>query len=213
MGSGAKVGGLKRAARQLGVTSATLRGYGWRTASAGRIEAVKDNRAGWLAGARERRRHKRAGRCYLRGCKATVSGLGIGVRAVKERDITPSEAGGLLVSAPGLLAAGQERRQAQAGRGANERLRRDLTDALVTSVHDAWFQELKRAISDEEAGAIDARWAPGVDRARREAQQLAGELAPERVRARIGREQDATHDAGVYRASQLARRASGGQHG
>jgi hypothetical protein len=55
--------------------------------------------------------------------------------------------------------------------------------------------------------------APGVDRARGEAQQLGGELTPEQVRARTEREQDAAHESGVYRGSQLAGRAFGGQHG
>ncbi len=60
MGAGAKMGELKRAAQQLGVTSTTLREHGWKTASAGRIEAVKNNPPGWLIEARERRRQKRA---------------------------------------------------------------------------------------------------------------------------------------------------------
>jgi hypothetical protein len=204
---------LKRAAEQLGFSSTTLRAHGWKTASAERIEAVKNNPPGWLIEARERRRQKRAGQCCLRGRKATASRLGIQVRAVKARGITPGEAGDLLVSPPDWLVAEQERRQAQIEREAKDRLRRDLTDALVTSVHDAWFQDLKRAISNEEAGAIDARWAPEVDRAKGEAQQLVDELTPEHVRARIGREQDAAHEAGVYRAGQLARRAFGGEDG
>ena len=48
MGSGAKMGELKRAAQQLGVTSTTLREHGWKTAPAARIEAVKNNPPGWL---------------------------------------------------------------------------------------------------------------------------------------------------------------------
>jgi hypothetical protein len=77
--------------------------------------------------------------------------------------------------------------------------------------------DLNRAkLIDQYTSSLDAglaRWAPEVDRAKREAQQLADELTPEQVRARIEREQDAAHEAGVYRASQLARRAFGGQHG
>jgi hypothetical protein len=209
----AKVGELRRAAQELGVASTILRQQGWKTASAERVQAVKDKPPEWLIEARERRRQKKARQRRFGDRKNTAARLEVQVRAVKERGITPSGVEGLLVSPPDWLAGEQERRQAQAGREATDRLRRDLTDALVTSVHDAWFQELKRAISDEEAAAVDARWAPEVDRAKREARQLADELTPGQVRARIGREQDAAHEAGVYRASQLARRASGGEHG
>ncbi len=60
------------------------------------------------------------------------------------------------------------------------------------------------------AAAIDARWAPEVRWARHEARQLAGELAPGQVRARIGRERDAACTAACYRAGQLLRRAEEG---
>jgi hypothetical protein len=213
MGSGAKMGELKRAAQQLGVTSTTLREHGWRTASAERIEAVKNSPPGWLIEARERRRQKRAGQCYLRDRKATASRLGIQVGAVKARDITPGEAGDLLASPPDWLVAEQEQRQAQIEREAKDRLRRELADALVGSVHEVWFQELKYAASDPESVAIDARWAPEVAQAKREARHLVEEMRPDQVGARIGREQAAAHDAAAYRATQLARRAFGGEHG
>jgi hypothetical protein len=80
----------------------------------------------------------------------------------------------------------------------------------VTSVHEVWFQELKHAVSGADADAIDARWAPEVARARREARQLAAELSAEQVRARIGGERDASFQAARYRAGQLLRRALGG---
>jgi hypothetical protein len=213
MGSGAKMGELKRAAQQLGVTSTTLREHGWKTASAERLEAVKNNPPRWLIQARERRRQKRAGQCYLRDRKATASRLGIRVRAVKARDITPGEVGDLLASPPGWLVAEQERRQAQIEREATDRLRRELADALAGSVHEVWFQELKYAASDAEAAAVDARWAPEVEQAKREARHVVEEMTPGQVRARVGREQAAAHDAAVYRATQLARRALGGEHG
>jgi hypothetical protein len=60
------------------------------------------------------------------------------------------------------------------------------------------------------AAAVDARWAPEVRWAKQEARQLAGELTPEQVRARISREQDASYTAARYRARQLLRRAPGG---
>jgi hypothetical protein len=83
----------------------------------------------------------------------------------------------------------------------------------VTSVREVWFQELKTAVSDVEVAAIDARWAPEVRRAKQEARQLAGELTPDQVRARIGREQDAAFAAARYRAGQLLRRALEGDGG
>lgn len=209
MGQPAKMGELKRAAQQLGVTSTTLREQGWKTASPARIQAAKDNPPDWLAGARERRRKKRARQQVLRDCKTTASRLGIQLRAVRERDIKPREVEDLLAARPDWLLAGQQRQKAQIEREAKDRLRRDLAGALVDSVHDAWFQELKCATSDAQIDAIDARWPPEVNRAKREARRLAGELSPGHVRARIEREQEAARTAGVYRASQLVRGASG----
>ena len=213
MGAGAKMGELKRAAQQLGVTSTTLREHGWKTASAGRIEAVKNNPPGWLIEARERRRQKSAGQCYLCDRKATASRLGIQVRAVKVRDITPGEVEDLLASPPDWLVAEQERRQAQIEREALDRLRQEFADVLVGSVHEVWLQELKYATSDAEAAAIDPRGAREVEQAKREARHLVEEITPGQVRARVGREQAAAHDAAMYRATQLARRAFGGEHG
>lgn len=154
MGRPTKMGELKRAARQLGVTSTTLREQGWKTASPARIQAVMGNLPDWLAVA-------------------------------------------------------QERRQAQIEQEARDKLCRDLVGALVDSVHDAWFQELKCATSYAEIDAIDARWSPEASRAKREARRLAGELFPWAGAGRIEREQEAARTAGVYRAGQLARRASG----
>jgi hypothetical protein len=80
-------------------------------------------------------------------------------------------------------------------------------------VHEVWFRELTYATSDAEAAAIDARWAPEAEQAKREQRHLAGEMTPDQVRARVGREQAAARDAAAYRATQLARRAFGGEHG
>jgi hypothetical protein len=170
---------LKRAARQLGVTSATLRQHGWKTASPARVRAARDNPPDWLVAARERRQGKHQRRDRV----STAARLGIQPRAVRERDIKPGEVGGLLAARPGWLVAEQERRQAQIAREAADKLRRELADALVTSVREVWFQELKHAVSDADIDAIDARW------------------------AQIGREQDASYAAACYRASQLLRRA------
>jgi hypothetical protein len=145
--------------------------------------------------ARRRRRRDRAG---------TAARLGVQVRAVRDRALEPGEVGGLLAARPGWLIAEQTRRQAQIAREAEDQLRCELADALVTSVYEVWFQELKHALSGAAAAAIDARWAPEV---RREARQLAGELTPEQVRARIGRERDAAYEAARYAVGQLLRRA------
>jgi hypothetical protein len=151
-----------------------------------------------------RRQEKRARR---RARASTAARLGVQVRAVRGRGIKPGEVGGLLAARPGWLIAEQERRQAQIRREAEDKLRRELADALVTSVQEVWFQELKHAVTGADADAIDARWAPEVSRAKQEARQLAGELAPGQVRARIGRERDASYQAARYRAGQLLRRA------
>jgi hypothetical protein len=111
------------------------------------------------------------------------------------------------------LVAERHRQQDHIQREAKAELRRKLTDALVTSVHEVWFQELKRATTDDEVEAIDARWAPEVSRAKQEARRLVDELSAEQVRARIDREQQAAHAAGVYRATQLVRRALGSTDG
>lgn len=157
-----------------------------------------------------KRAARRRGR---RGRASTAARLGVQVRTVRDRDIKPGEVGGLLAARPGWLIAEQERRQSQIEREAEGQLRRELTDALVTSVHEVWFQELKTAVSDADADAIDARWALEVERAKQEARQMAGELAAEQMRARIDRERDASREAARYRASQLLRRASGGDGG
>jgi hypothetical protein len=202
----AKMRELKRAARQLGVTGTTLRQHGWKTASPARVRAARDNPPDWLAAACERRQGKHRRRDRV----STAARLGIQPRAVRDRDIRPGEVGGLLAARPGWLVAEQERRQAQIAREADDRLRYELADALVTSVHEVWFQELKHAVTGADAAAVDARWAPQVRRAKREARQLAGELTPEQVRARIGRERDASYAAACYRAGRLLRRALGG---
>ena len=205
----AKMGELKRAARQLGVASTTLRQHGWRTASPARVQETKENPPDWLVEARERQREKRARNRDRRNREATAARLGIRARAVKDREIQPREVDDLLASPPDWLIAEQERRQAQIERESKDRLRRELTDALLDSVEDAWFQELKYAVSDAEADAINDRGASDVRRAKQEARRLVEELTEEQVRARIGREQDAVREAAGYRAARLARWALG----
>lgn len=139
--------------------------------------------------------------------------MGIAVRVVKDRDVTPADVAGLLAAPPDWLVAAQQRQRAHIEREAKDELCRELTDALITSVHEVWFQELKRATTDNEVEAIDARWAAEAGYAKREARRLVDELSPEQVRARIGREREAAHAAGGYRATQLVRRALGSADG
>jgi hypothetical protein len=54
----AKRGGLERAARQLGVTSTTLRQHGWKTASPARVKAAAVD-ARWAPEVRQARREAR----------------------------------------------------------------------------------------------------------------------------------------------------------
>jgi hypothetical protein len=195
------VGELERAAGQLGVTGTTLRQQGWRTASPARVRAVRGDPPDWLAGARERRpgKHRHRDRVSM------AARLGFQPRAVRDRGIELGEVGGLVAARPGWLVA--ERRRGQISQEAGDKLRRELADALVASVQEVWFQELKHAVTGADAAAVDARSVPEVRRTRREARRLAGELTPGQVRARIGRERDASSAAARYRAGRLLRRA------
>lgn len=205
MGRG-KMGELKRAAQQLGVTSSTLRQHGWTTASDTRVQATKENPPDWLIKARQRRHQKRVRRREQHNRETTASRLGIQMRAVKERGVQPGEVENLLAEQPDWLIAEQERRKAQVEREARNRLRRELTDALLDSVEDAWFQEMKYATDDAEAEAINDRWEPEVKRAKEEARSLVDDLTEEQVRDRIAREEEAARTAAAYRATRLARR-------
>jgi hypothetical protein len=91
----------------------------------------------------------------------------------------------------------------QAKRGGLERAARQLGVTSMTLRQHGWKTASPARVK---AAAIDARWAPEVRRAKQEARQLADELTPEQVRARIGRERDASYAAARYRASQLLRR-------
>jgi hypothetical protein len=92
----------------------------------------------------------------------------------------------------------------QAKRGELKRAARQLGVTSAILRQHGWKTASPARVK---AAAIDARWAPEVRRAMREARQLASELTPERVRARIGRERDAAFEAARYRAGQLLRRA------
>jgi hypothetical protein len=92
----------------------------------------------------------------------------------------------------------------QAKRGGLERAARQLGVTSTTLRQHGWKTASPARVK---AAAVDARWAPEVRRAKQEARQLAGELAPGQVRARIGRERDASFEAACYRAGLLLRRA------
>jgi len=204
MGS-AGMGELKRAAGRLGVISIVLRGQGWKAASPAQVQAIERDPSEWLLAARERRQAKLAARARARERKRTAARFGVQLRVVKEHDILPGQVAGLLAAWPGWLLAERACRETRLQWEAKDRLCRELADALVLSVRDAWFQELERAAGEAQADAIDARWAPEVKRARREARELVDELTEGQVRARIGREEAAMDAAVVYRAGQLAR--------
>jgi predicted ArsR family transcriptional regulator len=211
--SKAKMGELKRAAQQLGITSTALRQHGWKAASPARVAAAKADPPDWLIQAQENRRKKKTKQSIGNTRKSIAAQLGIQVRAVKEHNIKPGAIETLLSEQPEWLSTEQKRCQAQAEREAKVRLSTDLTEALVDSVHEVWFQDLKSAATAEQVAAIDARWAPEADKAKKEAQELVEHLSAEQVRARIERERDSARAAGVYRATQLARRAIGGAGG
>jgi hypothetical protein len=209
----ARMGELKRVAQQLGVTTTVLRQHGWKTASAARVRAVQADPPDWLVEARVRRAMKRAKQRRLQDRRVVAARLGIQARAVKEFDLHAGAVAALLADPPDWLVAERQRRQAHIEQQSKDRLRADLSEALVDSVHEVWFQELKYAATAEQVAAIDARWAPEVDKAKREAQELAEHMGPEQVRARIERERDSARAAGVYRATQLVRRAIEGGAG
>lgn len=96
----AKMGELKRAAQQLGVTSTVLRQHGWKTATHARVEAAKADPPEWLVVARERYRKKRMKQKMLRDCKSTAGRLGIQVRAVHEHNINLGDVPALLADPP-----------------------------------------------------------------------------------------------------------------
>lgn len=96
----AKMGELKRAAQQLGVTSTTLRQQGWTTAPPVRVQAVKENPPGWLIAAGERRAKTVAAQQRRRDHRSTARRLRVRERAVREHDILPEGVDDLLASPP-----------------------------------------------------------------------------------------------------------------
>jgi hypothetical protein len=98
----------------------------------------------------------------------------------------------------------------QATRGGPERAARQLGVTSTTLRQHGWRTALPARVK---AAAVDARWAPEVRRAKREARQLAGETTPEQMRARIGRQRDASSVAACYRTGELLRRALEGDGG
>jgi hypothetical protein len=89
-------------------------------------------------------------------------------------------------------------------RGGPERAARQHGVTSTTLRQHGWKTASPARIK---AAAVDARWAPEVRRAKREARRLADELTPEQVGPRIGRERDASYQAPCYQAGRLLRRA------
>jgi hypothetical protein len=212
MGS-AKRGELKGAARILGVAGSTLRQHGWSSASPQRVQPGLAHRPDWLIAARENQSSKRLQRWRRRERRSTAGRLGVRVRAVTQRDVAAADVDGLLAAPPDWLLAEQRRRPEDVERQANDAPRGELTDTLIGSVVDVWLQELKRASTDAGVDAIDARWAPQVDRAKQRARWLVEALTGDQVRARVDRDDQAAREAARYRAAQLARRAFADDHG
>jgi hypothetical protein len=92
----------------------------------------------------------------------------------------------------------------QATRGGLERAARQLGVTSTTLRQHGWRTALPARVK---AAAVDARWAPEVSRAKQEARQLTGELSADQVRARMGRERDASYQPARYRVGQFLRRA------
>ncbi|WP_204080384.1 hypothetical protein [Mycobacterium riyadhense] len=151
----ARMGGLKRVARALGVAGSTLRQQGWATASPARVQAVMDDPPDWSIVARQSRSEKRARQHRRRGRESVARRLGVSVRVVKERHITPGDSAGLCAAAPDWLIVARERRRAQAERERADAQRRAARVAEERELAEAYL----RAITDR--GDTDA-WAAGV---------------------------------------------------
>jgi hypothetical protein len=149
------MGELKRAAQMLGVTSTTLRQQGWSTASPARVQAVIDDRPDSLIAAREHRGYKRAKQQQGRVDRNSADRLGIAVRVVKERGISPGDVDDLVAAPPEWLIIAQERRTAHRERERADAPRRAARETQELEVAEAYL----RAIKD--GGDTDA-WAAGV---------------------------------------------------
>jgi hypothetical protein len=91
----------------------------------------------------------------------------------------------------------------QARLGELERATRQLGVTSTTLRQHRWKTASAARVK---AAAVDARWVPEVRRAKREARRLAGELSPDQMQARIGRE-GRLRRGDCYRAGRLLRQA------
>lgn len=155
MSRSAKMGELKRAAQQLGVTSSVLRQQGWKTASDARIAAVLNDPPEWLDHARERRRKQMVKRRIMHQRNTTAQRLGVQVRAVKAYGVDPSDVEAILADPPDWLVTERKRKRTQVERAKADAERRDAADARQAEIDDAYLRAYK------DGGDTDG-WAAGV---------------------------------------------------
>lgn len=199
----AKMGQLKLAAQELGITSSTLRQNGWSTASPERIAAVKADPPEWLLRAREKKEQQQARLRRRRDTRLTAEKLGIRTAVVRERKLHLADVPTLRADPPEWLTVEQRRQREIENRKKLEALRAELRKTLTDAIHEAWFQELKQAQDDRDVDRIDTYWSRKARDVRQEVQQMFTEMTPEQIRARIHRENESIHDAGVVRARNL----------
>ncbi len=137
MARGAKMRELKVAALRLGVTSGVLRAQGWKTASEARVQAVEDERPGWLVEARDRRRRKLATIALPRQWSQTARRLGVSEGLVRSHGVGAQEVAGLLTDPPAWLVSERDRRAAHpAGEVAAQQRQDEIDEAYVRAVKD-----------------------------------------------------------------------------
>ncbi len=159
----AKMGQLKHAAELLGVTSATLRQHGWRSASPARIQAVLDDPPGWLTVAREHNGNKRAKRHMRRLRHSTAERLDVAVAVVRQRGLRPSDVGALLAAPPDWLIVAQQRRQAHREQEQADAQRRADRETHEREVAEAYLRAVKDG-GDTDAWAASVLHAAGIHR-------------------------------------------------
>ncbi|KUH85502.1 hypothetical protein AU186_22330 [Mycobacterium sp. GA-1999] len=119
------------------------------------MQAVMEDPPDWLIVARQKRSDKQANRQRRRERESIAKRLGVAVRVVKDRGITPGDVCELLAAPPGWLIAAQEQRQVRAARERADAQRRAAREARELELAEAYL----RAIKDR--GDTDA-WAAGV---------------------------------------------------
>lgn len=70
------------------------------------------------------------------------------------------------------------------------RWRRPLTDAVISSLHEAWYQDVRHALSEADVAQIDANWSVIERRAYKEIDDLLVGRNPVSVADRIAAESE-----------------------